>query len=80
LRANIKLCLGEDTRAIEEALQAEVNQPAPERGRVKVARDGECLILRIEARDLSSLRALTSSYLYLIHAAYSALARSGTKR
>ncbi len=73
MRAEIKICIGGEVEALINALLAEVNQPAPERGMVNLSRDDGCLMLYIEARDLSSLRALVSSYLYLIHAAYSTL-------
>ena len=76
MKATIKLCLGIDVEAIVEALQAEIGQPAPAKGSIEIARDGGCITLYIDSRELSGLRALASSYLYLIHAAYSAITAS----
>ena len=75
-RAMARLCVGPYARAVYEALKAEEAQPSPERGRVTVSIDGDCVELRVEPRDLNSLRALLNSFLYLAHAAYAALEAS----
>jgi tRNA threonylcarbamoyladenosine modification (KEOPS) complex Pcc1 subunit len=78
-RALVEVCLADvaTAKAVEEALRAEVEQPAaPRKGRVSMARRGSCVMLRVEAASLSGLRAILNSYLYLVHAAYSALEAS----
>ncbi len=76
VRAVARLCIGTYARAVYEALKAEEAQPSPERGKVSVSIDGDCVEVRVEPRDLSSLRALLNSFLYLAHAAYAALEAS----
>lgn len=80
-RLTIELCLDSrnEAEALYTSLKAEEMQPSPDRGRVKVTLDGFCVRLEIEPRDLNSLRALMNSFLYLSHAAYSALKESSGK-
>ncbi len=73
MKALFKICLEEYTEPIYEALKAEEGQSAPEKGTVKITRDGDCISIIIESADLSGLRALSNSYLLLLHAAYSSL-------
>ncbi len=74
-KATIRICLDPGaSRAVLESLQAEVKQPAqPAKGRVSVGLDGGCVVLEIASDSPSGLRALANSYLYLVHAAFSAL-------
>ncbi len=74
--AEVRLCLGEYARPVYEALLAETRQRAPQKGVVSVALDGDCVVISIRSGELSGLRAITSSFLYLAHAAYSSLASS----
>jgi len=75
VRADIVLCLGEHSRPVYEALLAEALQEGRGRGRVSLSL-GECLRLEVESGDISGLRALVNSYLYLAHAAHSSLLES----
>lgn len=79
-RAVYRLCLGPDSRVVAEALKAELAQPAPQKGRVRVRVEDVCLVVEVESSSLSGLRALSNSFLYLAHAAYSSLeaARGGS--
>ena len=74
-KASVRVCLDpEASRAVLESLQAEVRQPAqPAKGRVSVSLEGGCMVLEIASDSPSGLRALVNSYLYLVHAAFSAL-------
>lgn len=74
--AEIRLCLREYTRPVYEALLAETRQRAPQKGMVSVALDGDCIVITIRSGELSGLRAIMSSFLYLAHAAYSSLTSS----
>ncbi|MCE4602473.1 MAG: hypothetical protein F7C08_03400 [Desulfurococcales archaeon] len=58
---------------VEKALRAELGQPAPQKGRVRIRVEDGCLVIEIESPTLSGLRALSNSFLYLAHAAYSSL-------
>ena len=73
MRAEILLCLGYYSHRLYRALLAEEKQPAPEKGRVTLAVEDNCLKILIESSSLSGLRALFNSFLLLAHAAYSAL-------
>ena len=78
LRAVIEICPGGAVaRPLYEALKVEESQPSPDRGRVTVTLEGDCVVLRIEPRDVGSLRALANSFLYLAHAAADAVEKSG---
>jgi tRNA threonylcarbamoyladenosine modification (KEOPS) complex Pcc1 subunit len=63
-----------------DALAAEMSQPAPEKGRVEVALEGDCLVIRVHSGTLSGLRALLNSFLYLAYAAYGSLKNSERRR
>ncbi|MEB3851743.1 MAG: hypothetical protein LRS49_04080 [Desulfurococcales archaeon] len=64
--------------AVAESLEAEAMQPAaPSKGSVEVSREGECIMIVVGSESLSGLRALVNSYLYLLHAAWSALEAAG---
>ncbi len=73
MRAEYKLCLGESVKPVYRALLAEVNQPAPEKGVVSLDIEGDCIVMRIEAKNISGLRALSNSFLQLAYAAYSSI-------
>ncbi len=75
-RASVRLCLGEYTGPVYKALLAETRQRAPQKGQVEVIVDGDCLIIEVKSEELSGLRAITSSFLYLAHAAYSGLVKA----
>jgi len=74
----IMLCLGPKVKHIYNALIVEAAQPQPHKGvvNVRATSDGECLVMEIKSSSLSGLRALTNSFLYLVHASYSALSSS----
>lgn len=55
------------------SLKAEISQPQPQKGNVNIKVENECLIVEISSNSISGLRALTNSFLYLIHAAISSL-------
>ncbi len=81
MRARIELCLGGRVAApVYEALKAEEAQPSPDRGRVRVELEGECVVIEVEPRDAGSMRALANSFLYLAHAAADAVERSSGGR
>jgi tRNA threonylcarbamoyladenosine modification (KEOPS) complex Pcc1 subunit len=68
-----KFCLGEHARSLYTSLLAELEAPSPDKGEVKIRLEGDCLILYINSPSLSGFRALSNSFLLLIHAAYSAI-------
>ena len=76
VRAEVRLCLGQATGPVYEALKVEESQPSPDRGRVGVELSGDCIVLKIEPRDVGSLRALLNSFLYLAHAAADAVEKT----
>ena len=71
--AEVKLCLGPYSKPLYESLLAEASQPAPRKASVSVDIVGDCVRVRFEADDVNKLRVVLNSYLYLAHAAYSAL-------
>ena len=73
IRAEYRFCLGIYTEPLYKAILAEEKQPAPEKGQVSLRLEEGCLVLDVKARDLSGLRALSNSFLLLIHAAYSSM-------
>ncbi len=74
--ATVKVCLGDYVDPLARALMAEATQPRqPSKGVVKVEVHDGCVLISMQAGDLGDLRALLSSYMYLIHAAYSSLRR-----
>ena len=75
-RGRIEIC-GEGLEPIYKALEAESRQPAPGKGRATVRLPGNCIVVEIEASDLSGLRAIVNSYLLLAAAARSALEAGG---
>ncbi len=77
MKAEYRLCLGSCTIHVYRGLQAEERQPAPQKGRVTLRFEDECLIVTIEASDLTGLRALSNSFLLLVHAAYRTLLEAG---
>ena len=78
--AEIRLCLREYAKTVYEALLAETRQRAPQKGVVSIVLDGDCLVISIRSGELSGLRAITSSFLYLAHAAYSSLTSSEKRK
>ena len=77
--AVVDICIRRDIAgSIEQALAAELRQPAPEKGRVAVEARGGCLRLVVESGSLSGLRALVNSFLLLVHAAYSSILAAGS--
>ncbi|MCE4624469.1 MAG: hypothetical protein F7C35_01210 [Desulfurococcales archaeon] len=79
MKASIKLCLGPFTASVYEALKAEENQPAPEKGEVSIALSQDCLLIRIASNTISGLRALANSFLLLAHASYCSLVEASRK-
>ncbi|MCE4620088.1 MAG: hypothetical protein F7C33_03590 [Desulfurococcales archaeon] len=77
IKGEYRLCLGDDARPIYKALLAEVRAPSPEKGEVSVSIERGCLVLEISSQSLSGFRALTNSFLLLVHAAYSAISEAG---
>ncbi len=55
------------------SLRVEASQPQPQKGNVNIKVENECLVVEISSNSISGLRALTNSFLYLIHAALSSL-------
>ena len=55
-------------KAVAEALGPEASRPAGEKGRVKILMRGKVLQLQFQAKDSSSLRAITSSYIRMLGA------------
>jgi tRNA threonylcarbamoyladenosine modification (KEOPS) complex Pcc1 subunit len=68
----VKIC-GIDVESVFEALRVELAQPQPEKGKVFLTKENNCLKLLIKSNNISGLRALTNSFLYLIYAASSTL-------
>ncbi|MCE4600704.1 MAG: hypothetical protein F7C38_03985 [Desulfurococcales archaeon] len=73
MRASYKICIGPDSTHLYNALMAEAEAKAPDKGRVTVDLEGECIIVRVTSRSLSGLRALSNSFLLLAYSAYSSL-------
>ncbi len=73
MRARYELCLGPRSRHIYRALLAEARQAAPQRGTVRVELRGDCIVIEVHARDISSLRAISNSFLLLARAAAAAV-------
>ncbi len=71
-KASYKICIPH-AEEVEKALRAELSQPAPQKGRVTLRVEDGCLVIEIESPSLNGLRALSNSFLYLAHAAYSSL-------
>ena len=69
----MKICLGDNVKPIYTSLLTELRQPAPHKGVVDIMLNGDCIVIEINSDTISGLRALTNSFLYLIHAAYSTL-------
>ncbi len=71
IEAYLNICLN-DRKVLEsiyKALIPEVkSKPSKERGEVYLSIENECIMLKIIARDISSLRAMLNGYLYLVHA------------
>ena len=53
-------------KVVLDALEPEVEKVATSRSRVLIQKDGNTLILKIEAKDSSALRATLNSYLHWI--------------
>ena len=58
--------------AIAEALRPEATHPAGRKAQALIAERGKRLVLRFEAQDLATLRAIMSSYLRMITACLNA--------
>ncbi|MCS7106863.1 MAG: KEOPS complex subunit Pcc1 [Acidilobaceae archaeon] len=71
--AIITLCLEKYASPLYESLLAELSQPSPKKAQLEVYLRDNCIELRLNAKDVSSLRAVTNSYLYLVYAMYSSL-------
>jgi len=69
---DVMIC-GVDVDSLLRALRAEIAQPQPEKGRVRLSAEGNCISLKITSSDISGLRALSNSFLYLIYAATSSI-------
>lgn len=52
-----------------DALAPEANKPATSRAKVALARDGNILVLSVEAKDTVALRAALNAYLRWINSA-----------
>lgn len=57
---------GEFRDAITQALLPEVRNPTTSRSRVRLTGRGRTVILQVQAKDISALRATLSSYLHWI--------------
>lgn len=68
----IKIC-NSLYRTLVASLKTEISQPQPGKGKVIMNDEGGCLVLKIVSNNISGLRALTNSFLYLLHAAFSTL-------
>lgn len=77
MNAEYKLCLGEDSIHVYNSLKAEEKSRGPEKGSVKIMLDDDCVVIVVESRTLSGLRALSNSFLLLAHSAYSAIRSAG---
>ncbi len=70
IEAYLNICLN-DRKILEsmyKALIPEVeSKPSKERGEVYLSIRDNCIVLKIIARDISSLRAILNGYLYLVH-------------
>ena len=56
-----------------KALKPDVDKPATMRSRAKLEKDGNFLVLKVEARDTVALRAALNAYLRLINSALNVL-------
>ncbi len=67
----LNICI-DDKKTLDslyKALVPEVeSKPSKERGEAYLDKGNECVLLRLVARDISSLRAMLNGYLYLVHA------------
>jgi len=77
LRGEYRLCLGSDSIHVYNSLQAEVKSKGPDKGRVELRLEDDCVVIIVESDSPSGLRALTNSFLLLAHSAYSAIKYSG---
>ena len=73
IRGVLKLCLGEASKSIYEALLAEITAPAPEKGIVELSLEASCLIIKIKSNKISGFRALLNSFILLIYASYTSI-------
>jgi tRNA threonylcarbamoyladenosine modification (KEOPS) complex Pcc1 subunit len=81
VRAKIKLCIGAKyASSLYKALQAEVSQPAPEKGRISISLDNSCIVMEVDSPTISGLRAITNSFLLLAYASYSTLNTAEDRR
>jgi len=71
IEAYLNMCL-DDKRILESMYKALIpeieSKPSKERGKVYLSVEDNCIVLKIIARDISSLRAILNGYLYLVHA------------
>lgn len=73
MRGEYRLCLGEDSVHVYNSLEAEVKARGPDKGRVELKLEDECIVIKVESSTVSGLRALTNSFLLLAYSAYSAI-------
>ncbi len=57
------------------ALRPEVESAPTRRCKAELSEEGQSLVLKLEAQDSTSLRALVNSYLFLTLSAYEAIAK-----
>jgi len=73
-KADFTICDGmKALRPVALSLEAELAQPQPEKGVVTLTLDESCLRIHIESVTISGLRALSNSFLYLLHAAMASI-------
>jgi KEOPS complex subunit Pcc1 len=68
----------EAARRVERAIAPEVADIADDRSNTQLSRDGNCLDVRIEARDIVALRAGLNTWLSLVDVAEQVGATSAT--
>ncbi|MCW4007279.1 MAG: KEOPS complex subunit Pcc1 [Candidatus Bathyarchaeota archaeon] len=70
-KATVRLSLNSEKHltTLLDALAPEANKPATSRARVVLARDGNFLVLSVEAKDTVALRAALNAYLRWISSA-----------
>lgn len=71
----LKINSKELTAALLDALTPEALSPQTNRSKVKIEKDGEFLILKIESEDTISLRATLNTYLHWINSMTSVIGK-----
>lgn len=70
VEAYLNICI-DNIRLLESMYKALIpeikSRPSRERGEAYLSIENECIVLKISARNISSLRAMLNGYLYLVH-------------